>query len=145
MEPDRYDALLQAHLDINPRSWEALVARGVDERTALQLDFEFSAEGEEEVRALMRHLRAETDYQFQGGARNQDDGSQRWLVLGSTAPATWSLERLDEWVAEMTARGRDHGPAEFDGWGARTPDAGPPPELGIKDLLRSALRRKRRR
>jgi hypothetical protein len=120
---DRYERLLQGHLHVNPKSWEALRARGVDESTPLQLDFEYTAPGEDEVRSLMRFLRTATDYRFQGGARNQDDGTQRWLVLGSTSPGTWSLERLDHFVTEMTAYGRDHGPAEFDGWGARVPEA----------------------
>jgi len=65
----------------------------------------------------MTFLRSATDYEVQGGARDQKDGSRRWLVLGSTSPTTWSLERLDEWVTEMTAHGREHGPAQFDGWG----------------------------
>ena len=123
-EPDRYERLLQSHLSVNPKSWEALQARGVDEHTPLQLDFEYTAPGEDEVRALMRLLRTATDYEFQGGARNQKDGTQRWLVLGSTSPATWSLERLNALVTEMTAYGRDHGPAVFDGWGVRVARGG---------------------
>ena len=142
-EPDRYERLLQGHLDVNPRSWEALQARGVDESTPLQLDFEFTAPGEDEVRSLMGFLRTATDYQFQGGARNQVDGTQRWLVLGSTSPATWSLERLDAFVTEMTAYGRDHGPAEFDGWGVRVPEdvseASPP---GFFERMALGLRRR---
>jgi hypothetical protein len=138
---DRYEQLLQAHLKVNPKSWAALQARGVDEQTLLQLDFEYTAPGEAQTRALMAFLRTSTDYQYQGGARNQKDGTQRWLVLGSTSPATWSLERLDEWVAEMTSYGRDHGPAEFDGWGVHAQAPEPPPRPSFKDLLR--LRRKR--
>jgi len=42
-EPDRYERLLQGHLSVNPKSWEALQARGVDESTPLQLDFEYTA------------------------------------------------------------------------------------------------------
>ncbi|MEY2441069.1 MAG: hypothetical protein QOJ46_495 [bacterium] len=137
-EPDRYAYLLQAHLNVNPNSWAALVARGVDEQTPLQLDFEFTADGEDETRSLMRFLRTTTDYQYQGGARDEKDGSQRWMVLGSTSPATWSLDRLNAWVTEMTAWGRDHGPAVFDGWGVRVPDSQPPD-------LRGALARLRRR
>ena len=142
MEPDRYEHLLKAHLNVNPKSWEALQSRGVDERTPLQLDFEYTAPGEDEVRVLMRFLRTSTDYQFQGGARDEDDGTQRWMVLGSTSPTTWSLDRLNAWVTEMIAYGRDHGGAEFDGWGARATAAGPPRGLSIKELLR--LRRRGR-
>jgi hypothetical protein len=139
-EPDRYDHLLQAHLSVNPKSWEALRARGVDEQTPLQLDFEFTAPGEDETRSLMRFLRTSTDYQYQGGARDQQDGTRRWLVLGTTAPATWSLDKLNEWVTDMTRNGRDHGPAEFDGWGVSVPDpASEPPDL------RGVLARLRRR
>ena len=112
-EPDRYARLLQSHLSVNPKTWEALQARGVDEDTPLRLDFEYTAPGEDEVRTLMRHLRTSTDYEFQGGARNQKDGSQRWLILGSTSPATWSVDKLDAWVTEMTSRGREHGPASL--------------------------------
>ena len=143
MEADRYERLLQGHLNVNPKSWEALQARGIDERTPLQLDFEYTAPGEEEVRSLMRFLRTATDYQFQGGARNEQDGTQRWLVLGSTSPATWSLERLDAFVTEMTAYGRDHGPAEFDGWGARVPETvSESPPAGFFERLALGLRRR---
>ena len=104
-EPDFHERLLESHLSMNPKSWDALQARGVDEHTTMRLDFEYTAPGEDEVRALIRHLRAVTDYEFQGGARNQKDGSQRWLVLGTTPPSTWSLDKLNAWVAEMTVHG----------------------------------------
>jgi hypothetical protein len=117
--PDRYQVVLDAHLDVNRKSWAALQERGVDESTPLQLDFEFTADDEAATRALMRFLREHTDYEFKGGARNQEDGSQRWMVLGETSPMTLSLDRLDDWVTRMTAYGRDGGPAVFDGWGAR--------------------------
>jgi hypothetical protein len=144
-EPDHYERVLRSHLTINPKSWEALRERGIDETTPLRLDFEFTAPGEDEVRSLMRHLRAVTDYEFQGGARNQKDGTQRWLLLGSTSPATWSLQRLNDWVTEMTAHGRDHGPAVFDGWGVQTPDSGTAPaSLSLKDLIFGRLRRRAR-
>jgi len=117
--PDKFERLLKAHLEVNPKSWEALRKRGIDGDTPLQLDFEFTAPGEAEVRSLLRFLRTETDYEFQGGARDQPDGTRRWMVLGMTSPMTLSLDVLDEWVTRMTAYGRDHGPAEFDGWGAR--------------------------
>jgi hypothetical protein len=123
---DRQARLLKAHLDVNPSSWAALQERGVDEQTPLQLDFEFTAPGEPETRALMRHLRAETDYEFKGGARNRQDGTQQWLVVGTTSPMTLSLDKLDAWVTQMSAHGRDGGPAEFDGWGARTPKSADP-------------------
>ena len=146
---DRYERVLKAHLELNPKSWAALQARGVDEHTPLQLDFEFTAPGEDETRALMCHLRSVTDYELQGGAQNQDDGTQRWMVLGTTSPMTVSLERLDEWVTQMAAHGRDGGPAEFDGWGARTPESAPPPpppstDESLKGLL-GRLGRSRRR
>ncbi len=143
VEPDYYERLLQSHLAITPKSWEALQARGVDEETTMRLDFEYTGPGEDEMRELMRHLRAETDYELQGGARNQKDGSQRWLVLGTTSPTTWSLEKLEAWVTEMTARGRDHGSAVFDGWGVQA-EAPPEPSPGFKDVVLGALRRKKR-
>ncbi|MEA2218003.1 MAG: hypothetical protein QOJ35_629 [Solirubrobacteraceae bacterium] len=124
--PDRYARLLRAHLDVNPSSWAALQERGVDEQTPLQLDFEYTAPGEPQTRALMRHLRAETDYEFKGGARNREDGTQQWLVVGTTTPMTLSLDKLNAWVTQMAEHGRDGGPAEFDGWGARTPGSATP-------------------
>ncbi len=142
-EPDRYERLLQSHVNVNPRSWAAMQLRGVDEKTSLQLDFEYTAPGEDETRLLLRHLRASTDYLVQGGARNQEDGSLRWLILGSTSPATWSLDRLNEWVAEMIAHGRDHGPAEFDGWGARTPESAPSDGGSALKMMLGRMRRKR--
>jgi hypothetical protein len=123
---DRQARLLKAHLDVNPSSWAALQERGVDEQTPLQLDFEFTTPGEPETRALMRHLRAATDYEFQGGARNRQDGTQQWLVVGTTSPMTLSLDKLNAWVTQMTAHSREGGPAEFDGWGARTPGSATP-------------------
>ena len=144
-EPDRYERLLQSHLSINPQTWEALQARGVDVHTTLRLDFEYTAPGEDEVRALMRHLRTTTDYEFQGGARDQQDGTRRWLLLGSTSPATWSLDKLNAWVTEMTAHGRDHGPAIFDGWGVQAPAPGADPaSLSVKNLIFGRLRRRAR-
>jgi len=138
--PDKFARILRAHLEVNPKSWAALEARGVDERTPLVLDFEFTAPGEAEARSLLRHLRAATDYEFQGGARNQPDGSQRWMVIGTTSPMTLSLERLDDWVTEMTAHGREGGQAEFDGWGAKTPKSAPSvPLAGAAKGLRGRL------
>jgi hypothetical protein len=122
---ETYEHVLKAHLDVNPRSWVALQERGVDEQTPLQLDFEYTAPGEAETRSLMRFLRSATDYEFKGGARTQADGKQRWLVLGTTSPMTLSLDALNAWVTQMAAYGRDHGPARFDGWGARTPKSAP--------------------
>jgi len=147
--PDKYERMLHAHLEVNPKSWEALRERGVDEGTPLQLDFEFTAPGEAEVRSLLRCLRTETDYEFQGGARNEKDGTQRWMVLGVTSPMAMSLDVLNEWVTRMTSYGRDHGPAVFDGWGARTPESAPPapatPEPGAGEGLLGRLARALRR
>lgn len=144
-DPDRFDHLLKAHLDVNPQSWAAMELRGVGPDTPLQLDFEYTAPGEDEVRALMRHLRTTTDYEFKGGARdNPKDGTRRWMVLGTTPPMTMSLAGLNEWVTEMVMHGRDGGPADFDGWGVSTPgDAPPTPPPTVKDMLRSKLRRRR--
>jgi len=143
-DPDKFERLLQAHLEVNPKSWEALRERGVDEGTPLQLDFEFTAPGETEVRSLLRVLRTETDYEFQGGARDENDGSRRWMVLGITSPMALSRDVLDEWVTRMTAYGRDHGPAAFDGWGARTPLSAPAGPGAAKGLLGKLARGKRK-
>lgn len=139
---DKYRAVLDAHLDVNRKSWAALQERGVDESTPVKLDFEFTAQDEAATRSLMRCLRENTDYVFQGGARNQDDGSQRWMVLGETSPMTLSLQRLDAWVTRMTDYGRDGGPAVFDGWGARIPE---PKSATRKRTLAQALSLRLRR
>lgn len=146
-EPDRFGKLLQAHLNVNPKSWAALQLRGVDEQTSLRLDFEFTAPDEEHTRALMKALRTATDYEFQGGARNQDDGSQRWLVLGTTPPATWSLDRLNAFVTEMTGYGRPH-EATFDGWGATAHESAEQAAArkgSFRDRLKAGLQAKRSR
>ena len=140
--PDRYQVVLEAHLDVNRKSWAALQERGVDEGTPVQLDFEFTADDEAATRSLMRFLRERTDYEFKGGARNQDDGSQRWMVLGETSPMTLSLDGLDAWVTRMTEYGRDGGPAVFDGWGARIPET---KTAARKRTLAQALRARRKR
>jgi len=126
--PDEYARVLDAHLEVNPKSWQALQERGVDENTPLQLDFEFTAVDEDATRSLMRFLGTTTDYEYKGGARNQEDGSQRWMVLGTTSPMTLSLDALNSWVTQMAADGRERGPAVFDGWGARVPDGVTPPK-----------------
>ncbi|MGI8730943.1 MAG: ribonuclease E inhibitor RraB [Solirubrobacteraceae bacterium] len=144
--PDKFERLLSAHLEVNPKSWAALTARGVDEETLLQLDFEYTAPGENEVRSLLRHLRSATDYEFQGGARDKKDGERQWMVIGTTTPMTLSPAVLDEWVTRMTEYGRDHGPAEFDGWGAKTPESAPDDTPGgIKGLLEQVKRARLRR
>ena len=139
---DKYEAVLEAHLQVNPKSWAALQERGVDEHTPLQLDFEFTAPGEPETRALMRFLGANTDYSYKGGMRKQDDGSERWLVFGETTPMALSRDGLDAWVTRMTAYGRDGGPAVFDGWGARISET---TTAARKRTLAQALSRGRRK
>jgi hypothetical protein len=140
-EPDRFEQLLKAHLEVNPKSWAAMELRGVDESTPLRLDFEYTAPGEAEVRSLMAHLRRSTDYEFQGGARdNEKDGSRRWMVIGMTSPMTLSLDTLNAWVTLMTEYGRDGGPADFDGWGVSTPKDAPP--VKTTGLLGKLLRRR---
>jgi hypothetical protein len=142
-EPDRFDHLLKAHLDVNPKSWAAMELRGVDETTPLQLDFEYTAPGEAEVRSLLAHLRGCTDYEFKGGARDNKDGTRRWMVIGTTPPMTLSLAGLNAWVTEMVEHGRSGGPADFDGWGVSTPgDAPPPPPGTTKSLLGKLIRRR---
>ena len=133
--PDKYQQVLDAHLQINPKSWSELQARGVDEATPLALDFEFTAPGEAEIRALMRHLRTTTDYEFKGGARNEADGGQRWMLLGTTSPMRLTLDALNAWVTQMTESGRDHGPAVFDGWGAQIPET----KAATRERTRSKL------
>jgi len=141
--PDEYERLLHAHLEVNPASLAALRQRGIDESTPLQLDFEFTAPGEAEVRSLLRFLRAETDYEFQGGARDQPDGTQRWMVLGMTSPMELSLDVLNEWVTRMTVYGRDHGPAKFDGWGAHAAESDAATRKRKRGVLLKLLRRER--
>jgi hypothetical protein len=139
---NRYQVVLDAHLDVNRKSWAALQERGVDEATPVKLDFEFTADDEAATRSLMRFLREHTDYEFKGGARNQEDGSQRWMVLGETSPMTLSLDALDAWVTRMTGYGRDGGPAIFDGWGARVSET---TAAARKRTLAQALRARRKR
>ena len=133
--PDRFARQLAAHLEVNPKSWEALRKRGVDESTPLQLDFEFTTAGEAETRELMKFLRLNTDYEYKGGARNEPDGRQQWLVIGTTSPMTLSPAKLDAWVMTMTEYGRDNGSASFDGWGAQTPKSAPPPKTSLRKHL----------
>jgi hypothetical protein len=133
--PDRYERQLKAHLEVNPKSWQALQKRGVDEDTALKLDFEFTTPGEPETRELMRFLGTNTDYEYKGGARNEPDGRQQWLVIGTTSPMTLSPDKLDAWVTQMTHWGRDNGTASFDGWGAQTPESAPPEKQSLRKHL----------
>lgn len=140
--PDEFDSVLRAHLEVNPKSWAALQQRGVDEQTPVRLDFQFTAPSEAGTRELMRFLGTQTDYEYKGGARDQDDGTRRWMVLGTTSPMTLSLHRLNEWVKQMTADGRENGSAVFDGWGAQVSGPAVPAAKPRRGLLGALARRK---
>ena len=112
-KPEWYESTLQEQLAMNEQTWSTLQENGVDDSTELSLDFAYDAPGETEAEALATHLRAETDYEV-----SVEDG---W-VSGSTKPMRVSREILDQWVERMVAAGAEHGPCQFDGWGAELPD-----------------------
>jgi hypothetical protein len=113
-----HEALLQ-QLAMNPQSWEALQAHGVDESSQLRLDFFYVAPGEPEARALAAYLADETDYSVSvNGTKKGRLSKKQWSVTGSTQLTAVSLDILNHWVQWMVVAGAQHGRCEFDGWGA---------------------------
>jgi hypothetical protein len=107
---------------MNRHTWDLLIARGVTEETLLTLDFFYNANGEREASALNAFIASETDYDVNIRSTKKGSFSRRsWSVSGSTTPTTVSLDILDQWVRWMLLAGFDHGPCEFDGWGAQIP------------------------
>lgn len=114
--------VLARQLQMTPRTWEALVARGVTEETLLSLDFFYNATGEVEATALKTFIASETDYDVDVRSVKKGAFSRRsWSVSGNTKPTAVSLDILEQWVRWMVLAGFANGPCEFDGWGAQVP------------------------
>jgi uncharacterized SAM-dependent methyltransferase len=107
---------------MNPQTWNAMVERGVTNKTALQLDFAYAAPGEEEAHQLSTFLLSETDYTVRvASAQEGALSSTVWFVEGNTNETELSLEILNDWVRWMVLAGAENGHCEFDGWGAQLP------------------------
>ena len=116
-----YDRLLELQLRRNRDLWAGL-REHLDDDDKLRLGFIYLAPGEEEARALVRFLRAETDYDVDVRSRQDgdgDDAEQSWFVMGTTQPTTITVDLLDDWVEWMIAAGAAEGPCAFDGWAAQ--------------------------
>ena len=115
-----YEQLLELQLQTNRDIWADLQEHlGADSQ--LRLGFIYLAPGEPEARDLVAFLRAETDYDVDAHAREDDDpqAEQSWFVIGTTQPTPVTLELLDDWAEWMIAAGAVHGPCAFDGWSAQ--------------------------
>jgi hypothetical protein len=126
---DRFKRLLAQQLEMNPRTWTALEARGVDAKTLLVIDFAFTAPGKQEARHLVEVLRQRTSFACEvvaAGSRLK----RHWRVVGHTKPSTASVEMLNDWVTFMVTLGAKHGGCRFDGWGVKVPDAQPQDATG---------------
>ena len=127
MTDERFHKLLAQQLEMNPRTWAALLDKGVDDKTLLVIEFSFTAPGKQAARTLMKVLRARTNFE----AELLGEGSllrRHWRIVGHTQPSTASIEMLDDWVTFMVTLGAKNGNCRFDGWGVRVPESKPPAE-----------------
>ena len=113
-----YEQIHELQLRRNREIWAELQGQGVDEQTPLRLGFIYASPGLAEARDLVAFLRAETDYDVEVRAR-QEDGEEAWFVIGTTQPTAVTPARLDDWVEWMIAAGAAEGPCAFDGWAAQ--------------------------
>ena len=116
MDQDHYDQLLSRQLLMNPQTWETLKKHGVNEQTALRLDFSYNAPSQEAAELLRAFLYEETDYDVRVES-NAPLGQRDWRVEGSTQTTTVSPQILDQWVTWMVIAGKEKGGCDFDGWG----------------------------
>jgi hypothetical protein len=120
--PEWYESTLEHQVRMTPKTWEALQEHGVNESSELRLEFFYRAPGEEAANGLVEFLRSETDYEVVAGSQKKGMLAKRaWNVAGATQPTAVSLAILNEWVTWMVEAGAEHGPCEFDGWGAHAP------------------------
>jgi hypothetical protein len=124
MTDERFHRLLAQQLEMNPRTWAALLDKGIDEQTLLVIEFSFTAPGKQAARNLVKILRARTNFVTEIIA----DGSllkRHWRIVGYTQPSTASIEMLDDWVTFMVTLGAKNGDCRFDGWGVKLPERPP--------------------
>jgi hypothetical protein len=124
MTEDRFHRLLEQQLEMNPRTWAALMDKGVDSTTLLVIEFSFTAPGRTAARNLLKTLRTRTNFESEvlgEGSRLK----RHWRVVGHTQPSTASIEMLDDWVTFMVTLGAKNGKCRFDGWGVQVPDDKP--------------------
>lgn len=115
-QDDRFRRLLDQHLKMNPKTWAALAARGVNDKTLLVIDFAYTAPGEDAAEQLVATLRERTNFACEARAEDAPHG-RVWRVAGHTQPSNASLEMLNDWVTFMVTTGARHGRCRFDGWG----------------------------
>jgi hypothetical protein len=123
-ENDRFKRLLAEQLKMNPRTWAALVERGVDELSLIVIEFSFTAPGKRQANKLLEALGKRTSFD----ARLLREGTlfkRHWRVIGHTKPSTASVAMLNDWVTFMVALGAETGECRFDGWGVRIPEGRP--------------------
>jgi hypothetical protein len=121
---DRFGRLLEQQLEMNPRTWAALVQHGVDEQSLLVIEFSFTAPGKKQATELVDTLRRRTTF----SAEVLREGTllkRHWRVVGHTLPSTVSIAMLNDWVTFMVTVGAKNGGSRFDGWGVRMPEGTP--------------------
>lgn len=112
---DDHMGRLVAHLETIPATWEALLARGVTERTELRLEFAYTARTKSAADGLKRWL---DGFDYTAEIRKTGPLLRRqWTVEGSTRPQPLTPERLDTWISHMMDAEREH-PCTFDRWTA---------------------------
>jgi hypothetical protein len=123
--PAWYEDTLLEQRQMTARTWDALRERGVDEQTALRLEFFFDAPDREAAELLATYLARETDYELATTADEVEAAAAAaWLVRGRTGQTTVSLGILDQWVCWMVTAGAGNGECVFDGWGTSVPAHG---------------------
>jgi hypothetical protein len=96
MTNEDVEKILRNQLAMNPKTWAALVARGVTTETPLSLDFAYIAPGEPQAVALRAFLTTQTDYVIDVQSAKKGALSRRsWEVVGRTNPQPLSLAVLE--------------------------------------------------
>jgi regulator of RNase E activity RraB len=122
--PEWHDRTLAEQRQMTAETWNVLRERGVDEQTALRLEFFYAAPDRESAELLATYLAREADYELATTADETEAAAAgAWLLRGRTRQTAVSLAILDQWVAWMVTAGAENGGCVFDGWGTSVPQA----------------------
>ena len=112
---DAQFANYERQMDMNPLTFGRLSELGLTPEASVRLDFAYECPSKAAADSLLKHLRAETDYDL---SIAQDDGTE---IRGTTQPTSITLDILNRWVFWMCQVGVEHSDCIFDGWGTSLP------------------------